>query len=60
MERDQIWPEQNLKCLIANSMQYPEIREIFRETRFESINYFTVGDGNITNFLNAQSSSTYS
>ena len=56
-ERDQIWLRTEFgNGLIANSMQYPEIREIFRETRFESINYFTVGDGNITNFLNAQSS----
>ena len=51
-ERDQIWLRTEFgNGLIANSMQYPEIREIFRETRVERINYFTVGDGNITNFL---------
>ena len=51
------WIETELQnALVANAMQYPEMRQVFRDTRFEHINYFTYGDGTITNFLNAQAS----
>ncbi|MDA9059252.1 CHAT domain-containing protein [Planktomarina temperata] len=49
------WIETELQnALVANAMQYPEIRQVFRDTRFEHINYFSYGDGTISNFLNAQ------
>jgi CHAT domain-containing protein len=41
-------------ALIANSMHYEEMRDGFRQTRFEHINYFKLGDGFLTNYLNAQ------
>ena len=41
-------------ALIANSMHYEEMRSGFRQTRFEHINYFKLGDGFLTNYLNAQ------
>ena len=56
-EKTKIWIETELQnALVANAMQYPEIRQVFRDTRFEHINYFTYGQGAITNFLNAQAS----
>ena len=49
------WIETELQnALVANAMQYPEMRQVFRDTRFEHINYFSFGDGTISNFLNAQ------
>ena len=42
--------------LVANGIQYQELRKVFSETRLAHLNYFTFGDGNITNFLNAQNS----
>ena len=41
-------------AIIANSMHYEEMRDYFRQTRFEHLNYFKLGDGFLTNFLNAQ------
>ena len=41
-------------ALIANSMHYEKMRDGFRQTRFEHINYFKLGDGLLTNHLNAQ------
>ena len=35
-------------------MHYEEMRSGFRQTRFEHINYFKLGDGFLTNYLNAQ------
>jgi CHAT domain-containing protein len=40
--------------LVANSIQHPTVREIFYKNRFEHINYFSYGDGSLSNFLNAQ------
>ena len=55
-ERTKRWLETELQNgLVANSlMHYNDMRQAFRDTRFEPINYFTLGDGLITNFLNAQ------
>ena len=46
------WLQTELQnALIANSMHYEKMRDGFRQTRFEHINYFKLGDGFLTNYL---------
>ena len=56
-EKTKRWIKTELQnAFVANAMQYAEARQAFRDTRFDHINYFTYGDGSISNFLNAQAS----
>ena len=56
-ERSKRWAKTELQnSMVPMFLQYERGREVFRTGRFEHINYFSVGDGRLNNYLNAQKS----